>query len=182
MKYHISHEKNGIYQGLLVEAPAEDIAQKYFQEQNPENRLLGIREAKPEDFKPGKPVLVVPEDFVVPQIKVSAVAYAEDNYVVGTVTVEGETFPFDYNLKTEELEVHCYSEPGWMTGASYEKPLPEVVIRNMEEIDAAISEAVDAYLEQTNGTLDAKLASAKAVAQDANQSSRSAERDMDLNV
>ena len=164
MKYHITHEKNGIYHGLLVEARSQEIAEAYFREQKPESRLVGIHEARVEDMKPGKPLVVVPEDFMAVKIEAGAVVFAENDYLEGVVVVDSHPFPFDYNMKTEEVEVHSYSAPGWLSGFSYEKPLPAVVTSNMEEVIGVIVDAVEAFLERVNGTLESKLTSAKAVA------------------
>lgn len=105
---------------------------------------LGDEGLLPDDWEESKGV----------EIKVDPSLKEEDGYLVGTVSVEGVLYPFDYNLKTEEVDVHCYSEPSWLDGSSYEKPLPEVVTENMEDILGAVSEAVDGYL---NGTEKAPL-------------------------
>lgn len=242
MKYHITHEKNGIYHGLLVEACSQEVAEAYFREQEPENRFIDIHEARVEDMKPGKPVMVVPngyglglsykefkaevlakggiwasddvyfsqyrdgysasyqpnypehskEDcafaynwlknewrFEDPKsydakyrsvgmqsssvvIEVGAVVFADDDYLEGVVVVDGEPHPFDYSTKTGEIEVHSYSAPGWLTGSSYEKPLPEIVTNNMEEIVDAIQSAVDEFLKKVDKNLDAVIANATA--------------------
>lgn len=80
------------------------------------------------------------------ETKVLSVDRADAHYLEGTLFVEGEVYPFDYNVENEGVELHCYSEPGWMTGASYEKPLPEVVTKNTDEILAAIEDAVHDFL------------------------------------
>lgn len=273
MLFNISHEKNGVYQTLLVEARSQELAESYFREQKPTNRFIGIHEARAEDYKPGKPLMVVPEGYgvdrrlyeilyedngrhtsvfveartkdiakayfeaqrpgdypiwvesarpdvvkhgvrfwAVPddfslefirgrmlafnekmaelenqgfrsggwdektdktaivkvgktwndnrivgymdrelniewQTKVLSVGRADAHYLEGIVFVEGEVYPFDYNVETEAVEVYCYSEAGWITGASYEKPLPEVVAKNMDDILAAIDDAVHEFLE-----------------------------------
>lgn len=87
------------------------------------------------------------------EIKVSGIAF--DNYYeywTGTVSVNGNRFPFDYNPKTEAIDVHCYSEPGWITGASYEKPMPDIVTENMEEVLETIADAVEIYLDNMKKT------------------------------
>lgn len=61
MKYHITHEKDGRYHGILVEAPAQEVAETYFLKRHPDHRICDCHEARMEDFKPGKPVMVVPE-------------------------------------------------------------------------------------------------------------------------
>lgn len=63
MKFNISHKTNGVYQTVLVEATTQEIAEAYFREKKPDSELLNIHEARTEDFKPGKPVLVVPDAF-----------------------------------------------------------------------------------------------------------------------
>ena len=226
MKFNISHERNGVYQTLLVEATTPEIAEAYFKEQKPENRLIGVREARPEDLKPGKPVMVVSDEFrlgfirehqrafnekmaglekqgfrsggwdektdktaivkvgdreidnvivgymdrdlnIEWLVKVLAIGRADEQYLEGAVFVEGEVYVFDYNLGTEGVELHCYSEPGWMTGASYEKPLSEVVNEHMEEIYCAIIGAVEDWLEAqgyvklSENTVDALLSGAE---------------------
>lgn len=61
MKYHISYEKNDVCQGIFVESPAAGIAADYLRIVKPDAKVLGVREARPDDEKPGKPVLVVEE-------------------------------------------------------------------------------------------------------------------------
>ena len=193
MKFNVSHKTNGVYQAVLVEATTERIAEAYFSVQEPKSEVLGVRKARPDDMKPGKPLMVVPDEFRLEFIrehqrtfnenmqelgkkgfrsggwdektdktaivmvgktehenrivgymdrelniewetKALSVARADTQYLEGTVFVEGEVYPFDYNVENEGVELHCYSEPGWMTGASYEKPLPEVVTKSMDEI------------------------------------------------
>lgn len=233
MKFHVSHKTDGVYQALLVEAPSEKIAEAYFREQKPESKVLGIHVATRDDMKPGKPVLVVPDEFrlefirehqrafnekmreleskgfrsggwdektdktaiVKPgkfehenrivgyldreldiewETKVLSVSRADVHYLEGTVFVEGEVYPFDYNVETEAVDIHCYSEPGWITGASYEKPLPEVVSENMDEILGAIDDAVHEFLsveelkKEQGLTVDELLANAQPRAQEGN--------------
>lgn len=74
----------------------------------------------------------------------------EEGYYSGTVTVAGEKVAFtckDASFVDErgEVELMCSSEPGWMTKASYEKPLPEDVAERYEEIVEKISEAIDSH-------------------------------------
>lgn len=63
MKYHITHERNGIYHGLLMEAPSQEVAETYFLLTHPNHRICGTYEICSEDLKPGVPVevVVVPE-------------------------------------------------------------------------------------------------------------------------
>ena len=112
------------------------------------------------------------------EIKVSGITFDNyDEYWTGVVSVNGNKFPFDYNPKTEVIDVHSYSEPGWMTGASYEKPLPKVVTENMEEILEAISEAVTAYIEDEKD-VDELIAHAKAKAFEPTENQRDYEREL----
>lgn len=110
------------------------------------------------------------------EISVENVEWADTGYLEGILVVDGEKYPFDYHLETEAVDVHCYSEPGWMTGASYEKPLPEVVTEHMEEVLGAVSDAVDAFLEGngyaklSGNTVDELVSNAGMAARDANAS------------
>lgn len=63
MMYNISHKNNGVYQALLVEAGSQKIAEAYFKEKKPGSEFLGIHEATRDDMRPGKPVMVVPDEF-----------------------------------------------------------------------------------------------------------------------
>lgn len=74
----------------------------------------------------------------------------EDGYYTGTVVVDGEKVAFaakDESFKDEhgEVELTCYSEPGWMTGASFEKPLPESISGRYEEISESVNKGIDDY-------------------------------------
>ena len=42
----------------------------------------------------------------------------DSDYIEGVVNVNQEGYSFDYNPETDEIEIHKYSEPGWMTGES----------------------------------------------------------------
>lgn len=117
-----------------------------------------------------------PDENKVVEIEVSGISFDVcDEYWTGIVAVNGNRFSFDYNPKTEAIEVHCYSKPGWITGSSYEKPLPELVTDNMEEVLGAISEAVTAHIEDEKD-VDEVLANAKARAGESKEHPRDYER------
>ena len=79
-------------------------------------------------------------------VAVEKLEYADEwPYLVGIVNVDGVKYPFDYNVVTQEIEVHHYSEPSWLDGSSYEKNLPNVVLRNIEVVDSEIYGAVGAF-------------------------------------
>ena len=61
MKYHITHERDGIYHGILVEGPSSEIAKNFFSSSHPNSRVCGIHEATMDDWRPGKPLLIVPD-------------------------------------------------------------------------------------------------------------------------
>lgn len=149
MKFNITYERDEIYQSILVEAREAGVAADYLRDQMPNARVLGVREARSDDMKPGKPVMTVPDDFMAVKIEVGAVVFAENDYLEGVVVVEGDPYPFDYNIKTGEIDIHSYSAPGWLTGSSYEKPLPPFVTDNMEGILDEIQYKVDELLEKT---------------------------------
>lgn len=92
-----------------------------------------------------------------PLVMVGTVVPAEGDYLEGYVTVEGGIYPFNYNVRTEEVEVHCFSNPGWMTGACYEKPLPKIVTDNMELIIDTICESARGFLEVNERAVDSIL-------------------------
>lgn len=96
------------------------------------------------------------------EIEVGPLNYADDaKYIEGTVTVEGVAYSFDYNIESEILELHCYSEPGWFTGASYEKELPDVVTKHFEEIDSMVYSKVQEFLSKSKSSVDNVIANAK---------------------
>lgn len=79
-------------------------------------------------------------------VAVEKLDYAdEEPYLVGIVNVDGVKYLFDYHIVTQEMEIHHYSEPSWLDGSCFEKNLPNVVMRNIEEVDSAIYSAVDAF-------------------------------------
>lgn len=61
MKYHISYEKSGVYQAMIVDARSAAVAEHYLMSQKPDARICGTHEASIDDMKPGMPVLVVEE-------------------------------------------------------------------------------------------------------------------------
>lgn len=50
----------------------------------------------------------------------------DPDILYGTVDVNMNTYSFEYDYVGDLIEYHNYSEPGYITGASYEKPLPPV--------------------------------------------------------
>ena len=72
----------------------------------------------------------------------------DGEYYSGTVTIEDETVSFEAQKENAygEFELHKYSEPGWFTGASYDKPVPSVFVERAEEIAQAIQTAVNDYV------------------------------------
>lgn len=73
-----------------------------------------------------------------------------DGYYSGTVEVDGERCAFyakddSFGAECGEVELAAYSEPGYLTGASFETPLPKDVAERYEEIVEKISEAIDSH-------------------------------------
>lgn len=87
---------------------------------------------------------------------VGSVVRGDQDYLEGSVSIAGVLYPFDYNMKTEDIEIHSYSPAGWIAGSSYEKPLPAVVADNMEEILSVIQVGVDEFFQET--ALDVRIA------------------------
>ena len=79
----------------------------------------------------------------------------DENWVSGTVSVsnsetgelEGEC-NFDYHLASGNVDFIKVSEPGWVTGASYETKLPDAIADNMLECVEAVDEAVNDWQEE----------------------------------
>ena len=107
------------------------------------NRLN--REELMNDFE----ALMHPErDFV---INVNVLEH-EGEYLGGEIMVSGndenvQTCSFDYNIETGSIELHKYSEPGWLTGSSYEIEVPELISDNIDTVFGVIEEKADEYLE-----------------------------------
>ena len=96
------------------------------------------------------------------KIEVGSLSYADDaNYVEGTVKVDDVACSFDYNIESEVMELHYYSEPGWFTGASYEKELPGVVTKNFEEIDSVVYSKVQEFLSKSKSSVDELISAAQ---------------------
>ena len=55
--FNVSYVKNSTYQSLLINTFSEDFAKIIFEDKFPDAKINGIKEAGPEDHKPGKPVL-----------------------------------------------------------------------------------------------------------------------------
>lgn len=74
----------------------------------------------------------------------------DNNYLTGTVYVNREAVSFDYNVETDEVEFHSYSEPSWITGSSYETELPIEFTNDFsyQDILDACSTAIDDFLEK----------------------------------
>ena len=54
--FNVSYEKDGIFQTLLINTFSQDFAKIFFEDKFPDAKINGIKEAGPEDYKPGKPV------------------------------------------------------------------------------------------------------------------------------
>ena len=65
----------------------------------------------------------------------------EGNYYSGTFNIDcyQKPIPFDYNKETENLDLHNYSNPGWMTGACYDQELTPFIQANWNKIFDDIS-------------------------------------------
>lgn len=73
-----------------------------------------------------------------------------DGYYSGTVEVDGERCAFyckDDTFEDEcgELELAAYSEPGYLTGASFETPLPELISAQYAAIAEKVNGTIDRY-------------------------------------
>lgn len=67
----------------------------------------------------------------------------DKNYLEGCIEIDSIQYPFDYNLETGGVELHNYSEPGWFTGASYEKKLHTCVTQAMPKAINLICDAAE---------------------------------------
>lgn len=73
-----------------------------------------------------------------------------EGYYSGTVTLNGDVYVFEAKESEcgdgcEDVELHNYSEPWWITGACYEKPLPEEVTARYEDIVEAVTMGIDEF-------------------------------------
>lgn len=73
-----------------------------------------------------------------------------DGYYSGTVEVDGERCAFyakddTFGDECGEVELAAYSEPGYLTGASYEKPLPDTISAQYATIADKVNETIDQY-------------------------------------
>ncbi len=64
MKFNVSYVRNTIPQTILVEAKTAELAESYFNSQKQDAQVYGVHEATADDYRPGKPVMVVPDDYV----------------------------------------------------------------------------------------------------------------------
>ena len=64
--YNVSFQKNDVYQARLVKAQSMEQAEAYFRHIEPRAEFIGIG-INQEGYKPGKPMEVVPEDWVAPE-------------------------------------------------------------------------------------------------------------------
>ena len=73
-----------------------------------------------------------------------------DGYYSGTVEVDGERCAFyakddTFGDECGEVELAAYSEPGYLTGASYEKLLPDAISAQYAAIANKVNETIDRY-------------------------------------
>lgn len=73
-----------------------------------------------------------------------------DGYYSGTVEVDGERCAFyakddSFGEGCGEVELATYSEPGYLTGASFETPLPELISAQYAAITDKVNETIDRY-------------------------------------
>lgn len=99
-----------------------------------------------------------------------------DGYLEGSVTVtdgnkDSDNCVYIFNTDTHEVELQKNSESGWITGASYEMPLPDIIDRNIEEVIAAIEEKCEDF------SLDDRIAGFEEKAKGVNDGLESREQD-----
>ena len=73
-----------------------------------------------------------------------------DGYYSGTVEVDGAQCAFyckddSFGSECGEVELAAYSEPGYLTGASFETPLPELISAQYAAITDKVNETIDRY-------------------------------------
>lgn len=88
-----------------------------------------------------------------------AVCSYDENYLEGEICINDqngnlETCSFEYNMESEELSFHKYSNPGWMTGSSYETNLPDMIEDNLEDIDYAVMDEISNFIDEMNQDKD----------------------------
>lgn len=86
-------------------------------------------------------------------LTVSDFELSDDGYITGKITLDDETCAFEYKVDTEEVSLHKYTAPGWLTGSSYETKLPDAISENIEAIVDAVLEAVTDF-EPERSSLD----------------------------
>ena len=108
-------------------------------------------------------------DYEVEVSGITVCAY-DENYLEGEICItdsngEVETCSFEYNMESEELSFHKYSAPGWMTGASHETLLPDMIEDNLDEIHTTAMWEIEDFIDEMNQdkelpSLDDKLEAA----------------------
>ena len=73
-----------------------------------------------------------------------------EGYYSGTVEVDGECCAFyakddTFGDECGEVELAAYSEPGYLTGASFEKLLPDAISAQYAAIADKVNETIDQY-------------------------------------
>ena len=73
-----------------------------------------------------------------------------DGYYSGTVKVDGERCAFyakddTFGAECGEVELAAYSEPGYLTGAYFETPLPDAISAQYAAIADKVNETIDQY-------------------------------------
>lgn len=93
-------------------------------------------------------------------LTVSDFELSDDGYITGKITLDDDTCAFEYKVDTEEVSLHKYTAPGWLTGSSYETKLPDAISENIEAIVDAVLEAVTDF-EPERSSLDDLIAEAE---------------------
>ena len=81
-------------------------------------------------------------------LTVSDFEFSDDGYITGKITLDDETCAFEYKVDTEEVSLHKYTAPGWLTGSSYETELPGDIKENIDAISEDVITAVTGYINE----------------------------------
>ena len=132
----------------------QDISWDDLSEESQEHIVHGILE---EDWRQGEICENSCFDLTVDDFEIS-----DDGYITGSIALPNAFCAFEYNIATEDLSFHKYTQPGWLTGSSYETELPKDISDNIEAITEAAMEAITDFMDEQEKTtsLDDLIAAA----------------------
>lgn len=107
MRFEVTFEKNEVFQSNLIEARDSATATAFFKAYKPDAMIIEVTEATADSYKPGMPVIKVPEDFEPEKTETEKTELLRD--CIGDLNRMADVYG-KHGLDTYYLNmtIHCY--------------------------------------------------------------------------